>query len=236
VKSHDLHINNLSCGYDSEIVHAGNLTFKAGRLSAIFGANGSGKSTFLKTLGIGHKALGGEATYGSADLLRISPAARAQLVGYLPPESPRHSGLTGLRAVAMGRLPHMSPFARLSPEDTEKVRQAIERTDSQKLIDKPLSQMSDGERQRIMLARLLAQDTPILLPDEPFAFLDIRAKAEIHRLIASIAHDDGKMVIMSTHELSIADPPADCCYLIENGQLVERTPAEIMEYFGLSRI
>lgn len=211
-------ISMLTIGYGGKVI-ASDLTavLPTGTLTALVGSNGCGKSTLLRTLAGLQPGLGGE----------ISPSPSAEAVAIVLTDRIDAPALTVDDVVALGRIPHTGLTGRLTPKDHEAVGQAIALCGIEHLRQRPLSQLSDGERQRAMIARAIAQDTPLILLDEPTAFLDFPGKVETLRLLARLAHDEGKTILLSTHDLEIAFQLADRLWLMADGHLTEGAPAQL---------
>lgn len=208
----------LSIGYGGKVI-ASDLTavLPTGTLTALVGSNGCGKSTLLRTLAGLQQSLGGE----------ISPAPSATTVSVVLTDRIVAPALTVNDLVILGRIPHTGLSGRLTPKDREAVERAITLCGIEHLRRRQLSQLSDGERQRAMIARAIAQDTPLILLDEPTAFLDFPAKVETLRLLSRLAHEEGKTILLSTHDLEITFQLADRLWLMAEGHLSEGTPQEL---------
>lgn len=180
-----------------------NASFGAGTLTALLGRNGTGKSTMLRALA----ALGpysGKVLIDGDDLRTLGPRAVARRLAYVGTRRVRLPGLRCRQAVAMGRAPYTGWTGRLSPDDNLKVEQSLADVAMTDFANRLTSTLSDGEFQRIMIARALAQDTPVVLLDEPTSFLDLPNRYALCELLQRLAHKHGKCIIFSTHELDIA--------------------------------
>lgn len=214
------------------MVKAEDFRFEPGTCTGIFGDNGSGKSTLLRTLAGLQPPLSGSILLDKKDLDKLTHTERARKISFLTSQSPAPHGLTGRQVAAMGRLAHIGPWAQPSQADRDRIDRALELTSTLSLADKRMSEMSDGERKRIMLAQCLAQDSQIILLDEPFAFLDARAKNAIHRLLVDIACQQHKTIILSTHEIGISPPLLHRCLLMDRGKLHHSDAAGIVRHFA----
>jgi iron complex transport system ATP-binding protein len=161
-------------------------------------------------------------------LSEIGRSELARKLGFVSTEVVRVQGLRVRDLVVMGRYPHTGWFGRLTPRDRDMIERAIELTSLGDLADRDLDELSDGERQRAMIARTLAQDTGILLLDEPTAFLDLAHKYEITLLLGKLAREEGKTVIFSTHDLQLCLQEADKIWLMMKGGLVEGAPEDLV--------
>lgn len=191
---------NLSIGYGSRVIqHDLSFTLEAGQLVALLGANGCGKSTLLRTLAGLQPALGG--TY--------NPEPNEKTVALVLTERLSVESATVRDVVAMGRYPYISFLGTLSAADHRIVDEAMRQVDVAELADTFYNDHSDGEKQRILIAKALAQQTPVILLDEPTAHLDLPSRIKTLNLLRDIAHEQGKTILISTHELDLALRTAD---------------------------
>ena len=186
-----------------------------GRLVALLGRNGTGKSTLLRAVaGLEAPLSGGIRLCGR--LLSATPAHElAQVVSFVTTEKVRIANLASRDVVGLGRAPYTDWLGRLRPGDRAVVDRALNLVGMGGFADKPMDRLSDGEAQRVMIARALAQDTPVILLDEPTAFLDMPNRYELCTLLRRLAHDEGKCIFFSTHELDIALSLCDSIALID---------------------
>lgn len=195
----------LAIGHGKRTVCAGiDVRVDAGELVALIGANGVGKSTLLRTLAGLHPPLAGSITVQGVDLAARSARERARLVSIVLTTRPDTGLLDVATLVALGRQPWTGPWGRLSAHDEQHVRTVMERTGTTALRHRALKDLSDGECQQVMVARALAQATPVVLLDEPTAHLDLPNRVRIVRLLRTVAREDGKAVLFSTHDLQLA--------------------------------
>ena len=198
--------------------------FRPGRVTAILGANGSGKSTLVKALAGLLDTDSGHVLLGTRQIARIDPRERARLVGYLPQDPSVHWDLGVRELVALGRLPHRSPFAGPSAEDRTAVEAALEATGTGHLAQRTAHQLSGGERARVLLARVLAGAPAWLLADEPLASLDpVHQLALLDQLRALAAGGMGVVIVL--HDLVQAARAADEVLLLKEGRVVAFGPA-----------
>jgi iron complex transport system ATP-binding protein len=194
---------NLCCGYHGRAVLRDiNLTVERGEVVALLGPNGSGKSTFIKTLCRALQPLSGEVRLDEQSLGSFTDRALAQHIALVPQEESVVFPFTVCDVVMMGRLAR-SRTLRDTPEDHERARDAMSTADCLHLQDRVVTELSGGERQRVLLARALAQDSELLLLDEPTAHLDIRHQLEIASLLPKLA-SAGKALLVAVHDLNLA--------------------------------
>lgn len=221
-----LHISNLKIGYDNgkagQLFVAGpiNLSLKAGELVCLLGPNGVGKSTLLRTLAGIQPALSGDIQMMGHTLRELKRKSLARMLSVVLTDSSGHGNLTVFELVSLGRMPYTGWFGVLNEQDKHIVLASMERTGIVHLRDKSIHSLSDGERQKMMIARALSQDTPLILLDEPTAHLDLPNRIDIMRLLQKLAHDTGKAIVMSTHELDLALQTADYIWLMSMGNKI----------------
>jgi iron complex transport system ATP-binding protein len=199
-----------------------------GELIALIGKNGIGKSTLLRTITGLQEPLGGEISYNGRNILEYSRMELAREVGYISTESIKVSNMSVYDLVALGRFPHTNWTGIIDSGNHNSIMDAIEKTGMSALKNRLVSELSDGERQRAMIARILAQDTDIMIMDEPTAFLDIGSKYEILHLMHLLARESEKTIIFSTHDLNIAMSQSDKIWLILDNKLIEGAPEDLM--------
>lgn len=180
-----------------------------GTLTALMGRNGSGKSTLLRVMAGLQKPVSGKVMIDGVDVCRAPAKQLSSLIAVITTENPRIENLTCRQLVAYGRAPHTGLLGRLSAEDEQIVDESLQLVGMQEFAQRKINHISDGERRRITLARALAQQTPVILLDEPTSFLDIPGRFEIAGLLARLCHDRQKTIVYSTHELAPAQEYAD---------------------------
>jgi iron complex transport system ATP-binding protein len=228
-----LKFDSLKIGYvsgknENVILPPLNAKAYSGELIAVIGRNGIGKSTLLRTLTGLQQPLSGDIFYSGKNIREYSRMELAQKVGYISTEIVKISNMSVYDLVALGRFPHTNWFGKIEMEDHEVIMDALEKTSMVSFRRKFVSELSDGERQKTMIARILAQDTGIMIMDEPTAFLDISGKYEILHLMLLLSRNSDKTIIFSTHDLQMAINQADKIWLILDNQLIEGAPEDLM--------
>lgn len=235
-------IKRVTLGYkERKAPLAENLSVEAhgGELVALLGRNGVGKSTLLKTMAGVMPPLQGEVMLNERSVYDMTVAERARQMAFVTTENVSVIHLRVSEVVAMGRAPYTGWFGRLSEEDERIAGKALEWVGMTDFAEKGMDTLSDGERQRVMIARALAQDTPVMLLDEPTAFLDLPNRYQIVLLLKRLAHDLGKIMIFSSHDLAIAMQICDRLWVMsrpEEGGMASGSPAQLMESGGLDAI
>lgn len=228
-----LTIDSLHTGYGRRHVIGHGLTasLPEGSLTALIGRNGVGKSTLLRTLaGLQPPAGSGTVSWQGTDLLRLPPRRLARLLSVVLTFRPDADTLTAAEVVSMGRIPHSRLFLPASPAaDARIVHEAMALTATLPLASRPVRTLSDGERQRVFIAKALAQSTPLILLDEPTAFLDFPAKAATLRLLRRLAHGEGKTILLSTHDVELALRFADRLWLLAPDGIRQGTPRALAD-------
>lgn len=210
-----IRLENISLSYGSRtILRDVSLHLRAGEFCALIGRNGAGKSTLLRALTSNSNTL-----INGTPIADLAPEKLAQSIAIVTTERIRIENLLVEDLVAMGRAPYTNWVGHLQDIDREIVREAIEAVGMGDFATRDSSSLSDGELQRVMIARAIAQQTPIILLDEPTAFLDIPTRFEVCRLLADLAHKQGKCILFSTHDVDSALPVCDSFAIIENEAL-----------------
>ena len=210
-----IRLDNISLSYGSRtILRDVSLHLGKGELCALVGRNGAGKSTLLRALTSNNNTL-----VEGTPLGKLSPERMAQMVAIVTTERIRIENLLVEDLVAMGRAPYTNWVGHLQDVDRQIVSEAIEMVGLADFAKRETSSLSDGELQRAMIARAIAQQTPVILLDEPTAFLDIPTRFEVCRLLADLAHKESKCILFSTHDLDSAMPVCDSMAIIDGGTL-----------------
>ena len=206
----DYILQSLSIGYSHKVIAADiNAQIKGGELTCLIGRNGTGKSTLMRTLAGFLKPLGGSALLDGRDVGRLSPAERSHLISVVLTDRVDIDGMRVKDLVSVGRQPYTGFFGKMSSDDEEVVNKAIADVGMTDFAGRQVNSLSDGERQKVMIAKALAQQTPVILLDEPTAFLDYPSKKEMFQMLSQLCHEQGKAALVSTHDLDIALPIAD---------------------------
>lgn len=198
-----------------------------GELIALIGRNGIGKSTLLRTITGLQPSFGGKILLKGNSISTFSRMELARKIGFISTELVRISNMRVVDLVALGRFPHTNWMGRIDSASEEAINEAVSKTGISDLKYRYINELSDGERQRAMIARVLAQDTDIIVMDEPMAFLDIISKYEIINLMSDLT-GEGKTIIFSTHDFNLAINNADKIWLMPGDKLIEGAPEDLM--------
>ncbi|MEU5256246.1 ABC transporter ATP-binding protein [Streptomyces longwoodensis] len=228
-RGHALTARNVTVSYDgTDVVHDAALALRPGQVTALVGPNGSGKSSMLRTLARLQRARTATLTLGDGtadtDGLALTARAFSRRVALLTQGRPTPSGLTVRDVVEFGRFPHRGRWGRTDPDGAAAVRRALALTDLEDLADRGADHLSGGQLQRVWLAGCLAQDTGVLLLDEPTTYLDLRYQVELLDLIRDLADDHGIAVGVVLHDLDQAAAVADRIALLHAGRVVADGP------------
>lgn len=216
-----IELRNITLGYDAAHVLLRDVSahFTCGTTTALIGRNGTGKSTLLRAIIGSERLLQGQILIHGNDIQVITPQQLAQQVAFVTTERIRIGNLACRDVVALGRAPYTNWIGRMQEADEAIVMQSLEQVGMADYAFRTMDKMSDGECQRVMIARALAQQTPIILLDEPTSFLDMPNRYELCHLLADLAHQANKCIIFSTHELDIAQSLCDTIALIDTSQM-----------------
>ncbi len=225
-----LSIHNLSIGYSQQKIIAKelNLSVSPGELVCLIGPNGTGKSTLLKTIAGLLSPLAGEIKINDKNILLFTATERAKQLAVVFTQKIQAENLDVYSAIATGRNPYTGLLGTLRKDDVEIIQRTIDITGLKEFENKFVDKLSDGEQQKVMIGRAIAQDCPIILLDEPTAHLDTVNKIEITLLLKKIAKEQNKSIIISTHDLSLALQIADKIWLMNKNRIAENTPTSIV--------
>ena len=220
-----IELKELTIGYaqknNTKVVASGiNATLHSGRLTCLIGANGIGKSTLLRTLSAFQPPLSGEIFIDNESPIPLSTLTDKQLsrlIGVVLTEKPDVQNMTVFELVGLGRSPYTGFWGRLNEDDKEVVKESLRLVGIESLQDRLIQTLSDGERQKTMIAKALAQQTPVIYLDEPTAFLDYPSKVEMLTLLRHLARETGKTIFLSTHDMELALQIADELWLMTAG-------------------
>ena len=231
-----IELHNLTVGYGTNAILSDiNQVLKAGQLVCLLGANGVGKSTILRTLAGFQPPLWGEVLIDGRNLSSLTLAERSKAVSVVLTERVEVPYMKVVDLVGMGRSPYTGFFGKLSEEDKDIVSDAIEMVGISSLAERTIDTLSDGERQKALLAKALAQQTPIILLDEPTAFLDFHAKVSTLRLMLRLAHETNKTIFLSTHDVEMAIQLSDELWIVQEKNISTGTTASLTESGILER-
>lgn len=229
-----LHLQDMSAGYPQRggarmVVQPFSQTVAPGKLICLIGPNGAGKSTLLRTLAGMQKPLGGRALLAGHDIHRMNAGERARRLSIVLTQKMEVGMFTSGELVALGRHPHTSWVGRLSAQDRAVVERSIRLVGAERLASRFFNTLSDGERQKVLIARALAQEPDLLILDEPTAYLDLPRRVETMALLRDLARQTGLTILMSTHDLDLALRSASHIWLLpEGGQVRAGAPEDLV--------
>ena len=210
--------------------------FECGAMTALLGRNGTGKSTLLRAIASLGSVQYGVIEVGGRDVATLSNAELARMLAFVNTERVSVEAMTAYDLVAVGRSPYTDWSGRLRSEDHAMVERSMAIAGVEHLANRYVDTLSDGECQRVMIARALAQDTPAIILDEPTSYLDMPNRYELCTLLGRLAHDEGKCVIFSTHELDIALTLADSVALVDTPKLLYMPTQEMIASGSIERL
>ncbi|MCZ8196771.1 MAG: ABC transporter ATP-binding protein [Flavobacterium sp.] len=228
-----LSASSLSIGYltkKEKVVVASdlNLNLHAGKLISLVGANGIGKSTLLRTLCGIHRPIAGIVSLNDKDIQTFEPLTLAQNLSLVLTEKLPPSNLTVFELIALGRQPYTNWLGKLSEEDLEKVNQAMQLTQIENLANKKHFEISDGQLQKVLIARALAQDTPLIILDEPTTHLDLLHKVSVFKLLKKLSKETNKCILFSTHDIDLAIQLSDEMIVMTENNVVQDEPCNLI--------
>ena len=228
-----LSTSEVSIGYKTKsaknvIAQNLNLNLKAGQLTALVGANGIGKSTLLRTLTGIQKPLGGKVILNNKNIQNYHPLALAQNLSLVLTEKLPPSNLTVFELIALGRQPYTNWLGKLSEEDLRKVKGALALTQIEHLAHKKHYEISDGQLQIVLIARALAQDTPLIILDEPTTHLDLPHKVSVFKLLKKLSQETNKCILFSTHDVDLAIQLSDEMIVMTPNHVEQDQPCNLI--------
>lgn len=242
-KQHDtIRVRDLVTGYKNRsaitrVSELSDATLSGGELTCLLGPNGAGKSTLLRTLAAFQPAIGGRIEIGGRSVAEYSRSELSRLIGVVLTERVSLDNMTVDELVGLGRSPYTGFWGRLSAHDSEIVDHAVRLVGIEQLRSRHVHTLSDGERQKVMIAKALAQDCPIVVLDEPTAFLDVTARIKTMELLRRISRDGERAILVSTHDLDLALRMSDNLWIMSPKMGVIQGPvAEVVERNGLEYI
>ncbi len=228
---------NLSVGYISEVLRDVSIEINPGEILGILGPNGSGKTTLLKTLASILKPIRGVVYLDGREVHRLKPIELAKKLSVVLTERVDTGFLTSFDIVSLGRYPYSNVFGKLGEKDIEVIYDSLKLVDASHLSHKVFAEMSDGEKQKVMIARALAQEPKIMLLDEPTSFLDIKHKTEIMLLLRRVANVKNISIILTTHDVDVALKICDRVMLVKDGKVaLQGVPEEILTPDNIKRV
>lgn len=235
-----IELRNLSIGYRNGrksycVVQGINAAIERGKLTCLIGSNGAGKSTLLRTLSAFQPKLAGEILIEGKEIDSFSPEELSHKIGVVLTERPSVENLTVFQVAAMGRSPYTGFFGRLSGEDRRIVADSLAMVGISHLADRMAGTLSDGERQKMMTAKALAQQTAVVYLDEPTSFLDYGSKVDTLLMLRRLCHEEGKTIFLSTHDLELALQIADVLWVMMPQGITVGSPAELAARGTLSQ-
>ena len=230
-----LETKNLTIGYQQPrqpnvIVSSDiSLDLVSGELVCLLGPNGVGKSTLIRTITAMQPAINGGVNLMGESIHSLAPKQLARRISVVLTDRVNAGNMTAYALVALGRHPYTDWMGRLSRQDEEIVQRAIESVGALKLAGRKVNELSDGERQKVMIARALAQDPAVMVLDEPTAFLDLPHRANVLRILRKLAHNSNRAILLSTHDLDLALRSADRIWLMDrDGKLYDGAPEDLI--------
>jgi len=233
-----LEIKNLSARYgERPVLDQVSLEVKSGEIMVVIGPNGAGKSTLIRAASGALPGSSGSVHVAGEDLTRLSAMQRARYLAVVPQARSLPAAFTTYQSVLLGRTPYLGWLGQTRPKDHQIARRALERTQTSELSERRVGELSGGEQQRVLLARALAQDTPVLLLDEPTTHLDLQHQSSLLNLVRSLASEKRLAVLMVLHDLNLASLYADRVALLVAGRLKAiGSPQEVLTENNLSAV
>ena len=232
-----IQLRDITLGFGSRtLIEGATARFECGRMVALLGRNGTGKSTLLRAIASLGELRSGDIAIDGRSLAEYTSTELARKIAFVNTERIDVEALTAYDLVSIGRSPYTGWSGRLTADDRAIVERAMQLAGVESMAQRRVETLSDGEAQRVMIARALAQDTPVILLDEPTAFLDLPNRYELCTLLGRLAREEGKCIIFSTHELDIALSLADSIALVDTPRLVHLTTEEMISSGNIERL
>ena len=233
-----LEVNSLRVAYrDRLVLKDVSFTAAAGTVLGVIGPNGAGKTTLIRALSGVLPLVSGQVCVGGTDLLALKPTERARRVAVVPQARNLPPAFTGWELALLGRTPYLNWLGQVSARDEERVRQALERVQALELAQRQVGELSGGEQQRLLLARALAQESPLLLLDEPTTHLDLQHQVSLLDQMRTLSHQDGLTVVVALHDLNLVARYTDQVALLVDGELrALGKPQEVLQPDLLSQV
>ena len=233
-----LQASRLAAGYDGRTVFDGlDFRLETGRVTMLLGPNGCGKSTLLRALARTLAPEAGQVLLDGRDIHRSRTREVARRMGILPQGPTAPEGLTVRELVALGRFPYQHLLRQWSPDDEHAVHEAMATADVARFADRAIDDLSGGQRQRCWIAMVLAQDTDLILLDEPTTFLDLKVQVDLLELLVRLAHDRGRTLLIGLHDLNLAAAHADVLVMMRAGRIESSgTPEAVFTADNIRRV
>jgi iron complex transport system ATP-binding protein len=237
-----IRLQDLSIGYSGKKSHVKlvaehiSASIHSGELTCLIGSNGVGKSTLLRTLSAFQPKINGEIFINGKEISKYNDKQLSHVIGVVLTGKPHIHNITVTELVGLGRSPYTDFWGNLKDEDKEVVRRSLDMVGIEHLSERMIQTLSDGERQKVMIAKALAQQTPIIFLDEPTAFLDYPSKVEMMQLLHRLSRETDKTIFLSTHDIELALQITDVIWFMERGKGVSiGTPHELASNGTLGR-
>ncbi|MGZ3863928.1 MAG: ABC transporter ATP-binding protein [Bacteroidia bacterium] len=234
--SHSLSLQNLSVGYGQPLLQ--NVSFSVSDFAGVIGLignNGKGKTTLLKTISGLHEPLSGKIMFDEKNISELTMFGRARVISMGLSSAYVSFPVTAYELISMGRYPYNNHWAKLTLQDKQIIASAVELCGIEKLQNKPVTSLSDGERQKVFIAKTIAQQTPLILFDEPTAFLDYSSKKQFFQSMKALAEEEGRIILISSHDIDFLTAYTDNLLMIgDDGDVLFDLTHEIIEtnYFN----
>lgn len=233
-----LALHGLVSGYRGErgaVVRKASLTLPAGAFVCVIGRNGAGKSTLMRTICGLQSALSGTVTLDGQNIATMSARDRSRVISVVTTERVSSPGMRALDVAQLGRMPFTSWRGELACDDHALVEQALEEAGATQFAPLPFDSLSDGERQRVMIARALAQSSRVMVLDEITAFLDLPGRVEVMAFLRRHAQSAGSIVLLSSHDLELSLELAEYLWIVDGGELTHGDPNNLVEQGAIAR-